>query len=94
MTPELSKWFVYILIVSIYAAYLAGATLAPGTPYLRVFQVAGATAFACYARRALAGPDLVQEVDDGDDQRHDRRPDLRPAHRRRLRLALAQDVGA
>ena len=49
MTPELSKWFVYILVVSVYAAYLAGTTLAPGTPYLRVFQVAGATAFACYA---------------------------------------------
>ena len=49
MGRELGLWFVFNLAVSVYAAYLAGTTLAAGTPYLRVFQVAGATAFACYA---------------------------------------------
>ena len=48
MGRELGLWFVFILAVSIYSAYLAGTTLAVGTTYLRVFQVAGATAFACY----------------------------------------------
>jgi len=49
MSQELTRWFIYIVIVSIYSAYVGGATLAPGTEYLRVFQVVGATAFACYA---------------------------------------------
>ncbi len=49
MGRELGLWFVFVLAVSIYSAYLTGAALPAATPYLKVFQVAGATAFAAYA---------------------------------------------
>ena len=52
MTDELIQWFVYSLVVSIFAAYIAGRALSPGADYLDVFRFAGATAFASYA---LAG---------------------------------------
>ena len=38
----LLKYFVYCLVSAVFVAYIAGETLAPGTPYLRVFQIAGA----------------------------------------------------
>ena len=46
---NLAQWFVYCLIVSVFAAYIAGRAVGPGTPYLRVFRFAGATAFIAYA---------------------------------------------
>ncbi len=49
MGKSLAQWFVFCLIVGIFVAYLAGRTWAPGTPYLAVFRVAGATAFLGYA---------------------------------------------
>lgn len=49
MGKSLALWFVFCVVVSLFAAYLAGATLQPGTPYLAVFRVAGTTAFAGYA---------------------------------------------
>lgn len=47
--PFLGKWFVYSLVVSMLAAYLARATVAPGAEYLQVFQVTGAAAWLAYA---------------------------------------------
>lgn len=47
--PFLGKWFAYTLVVSLLAGYVARATLAPGTEYLRVFQVVGAAAWLAYA---------------------------------------------
>jgi hypothetical protein len=47
--PFLVKWVAYSLIVSLLAGYLAQATLAPGTPYLKVFQVVGAAAWLAYS---------------------------------------------
>ncbi|MFN7943334.1 MAG: hypothetical protein U0X73_17210 [Thermoanaerobaculia bacterium] len=44
----LGLWFGYCLLVSFFAAYLAGHTVAPGTPYLAVFRVVGATTFMAY----------------------------------------------
>jgi hypothetical protein len=44
----LGKWFVFNLIVSLFAAYLASRVLAPATPYLTVFRVVGTTVFAAY----------------------------------------------
>jgi hypothetical protein len=35
-------------LVSLFVGYLAAATLAPGTEYLRVFQVTGTAAFLAY----------------------------------------------
>jgi hypothetical protein len=48
MGKNLVQWFVYSLVIGVFAAYIASRALAPGAPYLRVFQLTGATAFACY----------------------------------------------
>lgn len=49
MGKSLALWFVYCLVVSLFAAYIAGRALAPGAHYLSVFRFAGATAFVGYA---------------------------------------------
>jgi nucleoside recognition membrane protein YjiH len=48
MGKYLGLWFVYCVVMSIFVAYLTGRTRVPGTPYLEVFRVAGATAFIGY----------------------------------------------
>jgi hypothetical protein len=49
MGPTLLNWFLYLVVVSAFAAYIAGRALPPGANYLDVFRFAGATAFMCYA---------------------------------------------
>jgi len=49
MSKSLVQWFIYSVIVSIFAAYVASATLGDDAPYLAVFRVAGAVAFIAYA---------------------------------------------
>ena len=49
MGKNLTMWFVYSLVVSMFAGYVTGAALGPGTEYLKVFQVAGCVAFIGYA---------------------------------------------
>jgi hypothetical protein len=49
MGRNLSLWFVYCVVVGVFAAYIAGRALAPGTAYLQVFRFAGATAFVGYS---------------------------------------------
>ncbi len=49
MTSSLIQWFVYCLVVGIFAAYIAGRALGPGDDYLEVFRFAGATAFVGYS---------------------------------------------
>ena len=49
MSRPLVQWFIFVVVVSVLTAYLAGATLPVGTPYLAVFRVAGTTAFIAYA---------------------------------------------
>src|SRR5262245_29186068 len=49
MTSNLIGWFVYSLVVGVFAAYVAGRALPAGAPYLAVFRLAGTTAFAGYA---------------------------------------------
>lgn len=49
MTRSLGLWFVYSAVVSLFAAYIAGRALAPGTDYLQVFRFVGATAFIGYS---------------------------------------------
>ena len=49
MAANLIGWFIYTVIVSLFAAYIAGRALPAGTVYLRVFQLAGATAFIGYS---------------------------------------------
>jgi hypothetical protein len=49
MAEPLIKWFIYIVVVSIFAAYVASHAVAVGGSYLEVFRFVGATAFAAYA---------------------------------------------
>lgn len=49
MTKSLVQWFIFCIVVGIFAAYIAGRALPAGAQYLRVFQLAGATAFIAYA---------------------------------------------
>jgi len=42
-------WFVYALVVNLFAAYVAGRALGPGVEYLAVFRMVGTTAFLGYA---------------------------------------------
>jgi len=44
----LGSWFVFLLVVSFFVAYIAGHTLGAGHVYLEVFRVAGAVAFMTY----------------------------------------------
>ena len=48
MGKNLVQWFVYCLIISIFAAYLAGRTLRPGTAFPEVFGVVATAAFLGY----------------------------------------------
>ncbi len=48
MGSSLAQWFVYCLIVGIFAAYVAGRALPAGSEYLAVFRFAGVTAFVGY----------------------------------------------
>lgn len=48
MGSSLILWFCYSIVVSVFAAYIAGRALGPGEPYLAVHRFAGATAFAGY----------------------------------------------
>jgi len=49
MTRNLVQWFVYLVVVGYFVAYVTSRALGPGAPYLKVFQIAGATAFIAYA---------------------------------------------
>ena len=49
MGKSLGQWFLYCFVVSLFAGYVAGVMLVPGTPYLTVFRVAGTVAFVGYA---------------------------------------------
>jgi len=49
MGTSLVLWFIYCVVVSIFAAYIAGSALPPGASYLAVFRFAGATAFIGYS---------------------------------------------
>ena len=53
MGAQLAGWFAYLVVVSIFAGYLAGAALPPGANYLDVFRFAGTTAFAGYSLALL-----------------------------------------
>lgn len=49
MGRNLGMWFVYVLAVSVFAAYVAGRALSPGAEYLSVFRFAGVAAFLGYS---------------------------------------------
>ena len=49
MGAFLGSWFVYLLFVSYFVALVCGQALHRGAPYMLVFRVAGAVAFAGYS---------------------------------------------
>jgi len=49
MGTNLALWFAYGVVISAFAAYIAGRALPPGAHYLQVFRFAGATAFIGYS---------------------------------------------
>ncbi len=49
MTKSLIQWFVYILIVNFFAAYITSHALSADAHYLSVFRFIGATAFMGYS---------------------------------------------
>lgn len=49
MKRNLTLWFLYALVVSTFAAYVAGRALPSGSPYLAVFRFVGVTAFIGYS---------------------------------------------
>jgi hypothetical protein len=54
MPKFLAQWFGYCLMIAFFVAYLTGHTVAPGTPYLAVFRVAGTAAFMAYGLGQLS----------------------------------------
>jgi len=53
MGPSLAQWFVFSLVIAVFAAYVASRTVPPGTDYLHVFRVVGTVAFLGYAGGAI-----------------------------------------
>ena len=49
MSSHLTQWFIYCIVVSVFAAYIASRTLMAGTEYMQVFSIVGTTAFMGYA---------------------------------------------
>ncbi len=53
MGKSLVLWFVYCVLMGLFAAYLTGRALGPGASYLEVFRFAGASAFGAYSLALL-----------------------------------------
>jgi hypothetical protein len=53
MGINLFLWFLYSVVVSIFAAYIAGRALSPGSHYLAVFRFVGCSAFMGYSLALL-----------------------------------------
>ena len=49
MGKSLAQWFVYCLVIALFAGYVASRTLGPGADYLAVFRVVGTVAFIGFA---------------------------------------------
>lgn len=48
MGGQLVQWFLYSVLVGVFAAYITSRAVGPEPAYLDVFRFAGATAFFCY----------------------------------------------
>ena len=49
MKKSLAQWFGLSVVISVFAAYIAGRALGPGADYLAVFRFVGCTAFVGYS---------------------------------------------
>lgn len=48
MGASMIQWFIYCVVVGVFAGYIAGAAYGPDSRYLDVFQFTGTVAFAAY----------------------------------------------
>jgi hypothetical protein len=70
---SLAQWFVFSLLISIFAAYVATRTLHAGDHYLKVFRITGTVAFLGYAAGSAPAaiwwgkpwPSAIKEMFDG-----------------------------
>ena len=53
MGKSLVLWFLYCVVVGVFAAYLTGRTVDAGADYLKAFRIAGTTAFIGYSLALL-----------------------------------------
>ena len=53
MGKSLVLWFVYCIVIGLFAAYMAGRALGPDAHYLAVFRFVGAASFGGYALALL-----------------------------------------
>jgi hypothetical protein len=49
MGTQLTLWFLYSVVIGVFAAYVTGRALGPGADYRKVFQICGAVTFMGYA---------------------------------------------
>jgi hypothetical protein len=49
MGSQLLNWFVYLIVIGIFVAYISSRALAPGADYVQVFRMASTVAFLGYA---------------------------------------------
>ncbi|HKA36557.1 MAG TPA: hypothetical protein VKH43_07030 [Thermoanaerobaculia bacterium] len=49
MGKPLVLWFLYSVVIGIFAGYITGRALPPGTPYIQVFRFVGTVAFLGYS---------------------------------------------
>ncbi len=54
MSLQLVLWFLFMILVGVFVAYIARMSLPAGTDYLLVHRVTGATAFCCYSMAHLS----------------------------------------
>ncbi len=54
MGKSLTQWFVFIVIVSFFIAYVAGHAIPLGAEYLHVFRIVGAVGFLAYGMGQFA----------------------------------------
>jgi hypothetical protein len=53
LAKNLTQWFIYTLVVGVFAAYITGRAVGPGIEYLTVFRFVGTTAFMGYSLALL-----------------------------------------
>jgi hypothetical protein len=54
MGGALVQWFLFSILIGVFAAYLASRTLEAGTHYLQVFRVVGCSSFMAYSFATLS----------------------------------------
>jgi len=62
MGSSLVLWFIYSLVVGVFAAYITGHALPAGANYLSVFRFAGCTAFVSYSLALLQTAFGIKEI--------------------------------